>query len=299
MMWTAYTVWEYRLLWMEIHPIEKDYDSTLVDRLPCVEIPPTLDGNTTYSIRSLSSRDKMIPSHALLEAVVQVVKYETYICPCVEQLAGFKSFYCSDHKPAFMHLFKAAVSAQAAASFSLSPTKTPYPQAQQTQWSPGAVSSIVFGCIMVVIGALALWQARLHFHRTPHLDSMPLSRTLRTIITSFLKEDGQRKLGIPIHDVSNDHETLGSIASRAAGAPDQDHDDIQSNVVDDNHATQRLSAMPTAMDITLNVAYRSQRKLDRQRNALVRRHARLDIIKMRIPRAIQLLWQISPFALGR
>lgn len=57
--------------------------------------------------------------------------------------------------------------------------------------------------------------------------------------------------------------------------------------------------MPTAMDITLNVAYRSQRELDRQRNALVRRHARLDIIKMRIPRAIQLLWQIGPFALGR
>ncbi len=234
--WTAYHVWEYRLLWMEIHPIEKDYD---VDRLPCVEIPPTLDGNTTYSIRSLSSRDKMIPSHALLEAVVQVVKYETYICPCVEQLAGLNSFYCSDHKPAFMHLFKAAVSAQAAASFSLSPTRTPYPQDQQTQWGPGAVSSIVFGCIMVVIGALALWQARLHFHRTPHLDSLHLSRTLRTIITSFLKEDGQRKLGIPIHDVSNDHETLGSIASRAACAPDQDHDDIQSNVVDDNHATQR------------------------------------------------------------
>lgn len=57
--------------------------------------------------------------------------------------------------------------------------------------------------------------------------------------------------------------------------------------------------MPTAMDITLNVAYRSQRELDRQRNASVRRHARLDIIKMRIPRAIQLLWQIGPFALGR
>jgi len=53
------------------------------------------------------------------------------------------------------------------------------------------------------------------------------------------------------------------------------------------------------MDITLNVAYRSQRELDRQRNALVRRHARLDIIQMRIPRAIQLLWQIGPFALGR
>ena len=34
---------------VSFHPIEKNYDSTLVDRLPCVGIPPTLDGNTVYS----------------------------------------------------------------------------------------------------------------------------------------------------------------------------------------------------------------------------------------------------------
>lgn len=89
----------------------------------------------------------------------------------------YRSFYCLDLEPAIMDLSKRAVSAQAAASFGLSPTKSPYPEVQQTQWGPGVVSSIVFGCIMVVIGALALWQARLHFHRTPHHDSMTLPRT--------------------------------------------------------------------------------------------------------------------------
>ena len=34
---------------VSFHPIEKNYDSTLVDRLPCVGIPPTLDGNTARS----------------------------------------------------------------------------------------------------------------------------------------------------------------------------------------------------------------------------------------------------------
>lgn len=115
----------------------------------------------------------------------------------------------------------------------------------------------------------------------------------------FSEEDRQGKPRIPLHDVTYDHETFGSVAGRATWLADQEHDDLESNIADDNQATQRFSALLTALDITLNVVYRSQNELERQQNALVRRRARLDIFHIRIPWVIQFLWLIGSFALGR
>ena len=44
-----------------------------------------------------------------------------------------------------------------------------YNLSQSNQWGPEAVSNIVFGCIMAVIGVLALWQSRLHLIRKSQL----------------------------------------------------------------------------------------------------------------------------------
>lgn len=56
-----------------------------------------------------------------------------------------------------MYLSRLTTSTPSAASLNFSTAQTVvHPQPQQNQWGPGAVSNIIFGCIMVVIGALAL-----------------------------------------------------------------------------------------------------------------------------------------------
>ena len=55
-------------------------------------------------------------------------------------------------------------------------------QALNGQWGPEAVSNIVFGCIMVLIGSLGLWQGRLYHNREYIIDPSLLSDLLHLLM---------------------------------------------------------------------------------------------------------------------
>ncbi len=91
-----------------------------------------------------------------------------------------------------MYLSRLTTSTPLAASLSSSTAQTVvHPQLQQNQWGPGAVSNIIFGSIMVVIGALALWQGHLHLVRTLNSSLESLSQRLFFNITSIYRCEGE------------------------------------------------------------------------------------------------------------
>ena len=69
----------------------------------------------------------------------------------------FKIYKFSPH----MHLPTVTVVASAANTTVPALALVPYNQVQPSQWGPEVISSLVFGCIMVCIGAVGLWQGYL------------------------------------------------------------------------------------------------------------------------------------------
>jgi len=98
---------------------------------------------------------------------------------------------------AFMYLSKVTLAASATATTRPSLAPVPYHQVQQTQWGPGVISNIIFGCIMVVIGALALWHGHFTFSRTLNRSLMPLARKALDCIKIYLKTIEGTHLGYP------------------------------------------------------------------------------------------------------
>lgn len=96
----------------------------------------------------------MLP-YTFSEATLCVREYENSVFStwvlCIRGPSNDKNHYVS------MYLSRLTTSTPSAASLNFSTAQTVvHPQPQQNQWGPGAVSNIIFGCIMVVIGALAL-----------------------------------------------------------------------------------------------------------------------------------------------
>lgn len=60
-----------------------------------------------------------------------------------------------------MHLYTGNLAASAAPTTKPSLAPVTYSQVQPSQLGPEVIISIVFGCIMVVIGASGLWQGYL------------------------------------------------------------------------------------------------------------------------------------------
>lgn len=93
-----------------------------------------------------------------------------------------------------------------------------------------------------------------------------------------------------MHDVIGSEEALSRNARRAAAFEGQSQIDIQSDVVDDSHSHQNVTATSNRINGPLPRIYQFPREQGRQRDALMLWQHRLDIRQLRIPLVLQLLW---------
>ena len=63
------------------------------------------------------------------------------------------------------------------------PTATSSPVQQNSQWGPGGVSTVVFGCIASILGMLAIWATIWLGHRQFRPNSMPHPHSLLSGLT--------------------------------------------------------------------------------------------------------------------
>ena len=99
-------------------------------------------------------------------------------------LAVASRAYTSDETTSKIHSGAGFLNPEAATLTNISyPTASPSSVQQNSQWGPGGISTVVFGCIASILGMLAIWATIRLGHRQSSSNSMPQPRSLLPRLT--------------------------------------------------------------------------------------------------------------------